>query len=142
MPCIKIRPCIWFQFSKDKTKAKRTDAGTSSRESHPGMVLMPLPHLRATLLTLKLMLGRSIIIPIYVSSPASCHACFTTLFYRSSPFGKSWRTCSSALHKTNVSVLLLYCTAVILRAFFVKVKHICYADVLCGLLLTSRNTLL
>jgi len=40
---------------------------------------------------------------------------------RSFPLGKSWRTRRTARHKPKVSVLPLYCAAVILRAFFVKV---------------------
>jgi len=52
---------------------------TTPRESNPGMVLMPPPPLRATLLTLKLWLDGSIIIPAYASSPEDSHIFITAL---------------------------------------------------------------
>jgi hypothetical protein len=43
------------------------------------MDFMPPPPLRATLLTLKLWLGGSIIIPVYASSAEDCHIFITAL---------------------------------------------------------------
>jgi len=51
---------------------------------------------------------------------------------RSFLVGKSWRTSRPARHKSNVSVLPVYCAAVVLRAFFVKVGFFLLTNSPCG----------
>ena len=90
-----------------------------------------LPPLPATLLTLGLWLGRSIIVPIKSHRPQSCRLHYDANISRSYSFSSikkdeveaklsSWRIRHLARPYRNVSVCLLCCTAVILRAFFVK----------------------
>ena len=64
-------------------KAQRTAAGTASRKSHPPVDPTEQPPLRATLLTLKLWLDRSIIILFHMSSPTGCQTGLTQCVYRS-----------------------------------------------------------
>ena len=90
-----------------------------------------LPPLPATLLTLGLWLGRSIIVPICIHRPQSRRLLRDADICRSYSFSSlkegdeveaklsSWRIRHLARPYRNVSVCRLYCIAVILRAFFV-----------------------
>jgi hypothetical protein len=106
-------------FNLCNYKALRTVAGATSREFTPAWFSRRRYHCRGRFERADCDLAGVSLSRFMGYRLANCHRLRCGIvFYRSFPFGKSWRTSRTARHKPNVSVLLLFCGGVIFRAFF------------------------
>ena len=97
------------------------------REFHPCSFKAALP-IACDALNARTVAIRAFQIHLYVvAHKPLCLFCGVVFLARPFPYGekRSWRTRRSARYRQYVFVCLLYCTAVVLRAFFVKVQRLC-----------------